>query len=85
MRSGQEMDQSWLRTNHCGFLTFGSLDPFTLEKKIKGPQRAFCLCGILKIDIYFTRNENLRCKKKKMKMKSLALAGGSVRTDVSAQ
>lgn len=45
--------QSRLRINLRGFfLSFWSPDPFILKK---GPPKAFCLCGLLRIDIYFIR------------------------------
>lgn len=55
------MDQSRLGINNSGFLTFWSHDPFTLgEGGGKDPQSGFYLCEILKIDIYFIINENLK-------------------------
>ena len=56
------MDQAWLGVNYSGFLTFWSQGPFALELKKKKekdppPPRAFCLCGILKTNIYFIRNK----------------------------
>ena len=41
IRSEQESEQSWMRINHSGFLTFVS--------------KYFCLYGILENDIYFIK------------------------------
>lgn len=64
MRSEQEMDQSWLGMSHSGFLTVLYLRSFYSGKN-KRTRKSFCLCGILKINIYFIRKKIYKVQKKK--------------------